>query len=251
MKKNEKQTLFTGRSAAVVMVICFVAVIAAAGAFAFGGNRGEQENQVATSEQDTAKQTKDDSKETTADDIFLPEEEDQSQSENVGESVTEGTDEQDTAEPDEETETSGAYTSSVWFGEDSILSWPTSGAVITGYSMDRTVFFQTLEQYQYNPAMIIAGELGEPICASAAGIVESIGDTAETGTTVTLDMGNGYQAVYGQLADVPVAVGQYVAAGDVIGSLNEPTKYYSVEGTNLYFQILKDGAPVDPMNYME
>lgn len=25
-------------------------------------------------------------------------------------------------------------------------------------SMDETVFFQTLEQYQYNPAMIIAGE---------------------------------------------------------------------------------------------
>lgn len=43
----------------------------------------------------------------------------------------------------------------------------------------------------------------------------------------------------------------YVAAGSAIGSLNEPTKYYSVEGTNLYFQVLKDGEPVDPMNFME
>ena len=39
--------------------------------------------------------------------------------------------------------------------------------------------------------------------------------------------------------------------GSAIGSLNEPTKYYSVEGTNLYFQVLKDGEPVDPMNFME
>ena len=45
--------------------------------------------------------------------------------------------------------------------------------------------------------------------------------------------------------------GDYVAAGSAIGSLNEPTKYYSVEGTNLYFQVLKDGEPVDPMNFME
>lgn len=251
MKKNEKQSLISGKSAAVAMVICFVAVIAIAGAFVFGGSRGEQNNQVATAEQDAAEQTKDDSEETTTDDIFLPED-DEIDSEDMQEDAQEETDSlgEDQA-ADEGTETSGGDTSAVWFGEDSILTWPASGAVITGYSMDQTVFFQTLEQYQYNPAMIIAGEIGEPICASAAGIVESIGETAETGTTVTLDMGNGYQAVYGQLADVPLTVGQYVAAGDVIGSLNEPTKYYSVEGTNLYFQILKDGSPIDPMEHME
>ena len=39
--------------------------------------------------------------------------------------------------------------------------------MILGYSMDKTVFFQTLEQYKYNPAMIIAGEAGEMIGASA------------------------------------------------------------------------------------
>ena len=116
---------------------------------------------------------------------------------------------------------------------------------------DETVFFQTLEQYQYNPAMIIAGEAGETINASAAGTVTAIEESAQTGLTVTLDMGNGYSAVYGQLKDVQVKTGDYVAAGSAIGSLNEPTKYYSVEGTNLYFQVLKDGEPVDPMNFME
>ena len=94
-----------------------------------------------------------------------------------------------------------------------------SGAVIMGYSMDQTVFFQTLEQYQYNPAMIIGGEVGEAIGASAAGIVTNIEETAQTGTTVTLDMGNGYTAVYGQLTDVPLAVGDYVNAGETVGNL--------------------------------
>ena len=120
-----------------------------------------------------------------------------------------------------------------------------------GYSMDQTVFFQTLEQYQYNPAMIVSGKAGETIGASAAGIVTNIEETAQTGNTVTLDMGNGYSAVYGQLSDIPVAVGDYVAAGEPLGTLSEPTKYYSVEGPNLYFEVLKDGEPVDPLNFME
>ena len=52
--------------------------------------------------------------------------------------------------------------------------------------------------------MIVSGEVGEPIGASAPGIVTNIEETAQTGTTVTMDMGNGYSAVYGQLADVPL-----------------------------------------------
>ena len=129
----------------------------------------------------------------------------------------------------------------MWFSEESTLTWPASGAVLIGYSMDQTVFFPTLEQYKYNPALIIGGEVGETIAE----------ETAHTGTTVSLDMGNGYTAVYGQLTDVPVAIGDYVASGETLGALNEPTKYYSVEGPNLYFQILKDGEPVDPTNFME
>ena len=119
------------------------------------------------------------------------------------------------------------------------------------YSMDQTVFFQTLEQYQYNPAMMVSGEVGEIIGASAPGIVTDIEELAETGTTVTLDMGNGYTAVYGQLTDVPLAVGDYVDTGEAVGTLAEPTKYFSIEGPNLYFEVTKDGEPVDPLNYME
>ena len=37
----------------------------------------------------------------------------------------------------------------------------------------------------------------------------------------------------------------------MIGYVNEPTKYYSVEGSNLYFELRKDGAPVDPIEFFE
>lgn len=142
-------------------------------------------------------------------------------------------------------------TQNVWFTQESTLAWPASGATLLSFSMDHTVYFPTLEQYKYNPALIIGGTQGEVIHAAAAGVVESIEQTAQTGTTVTLDMGNGYTAVYGQLDEVAAAVGDYIAAGEEVGTLNSPTKYYSVEGPNLYFEIMKDGAPVDPMNFME
>lgn len=38
--------------------------------------------------------------------------------------------------------------------------------------------------------------------------------------------------------------------GDTIGYLAEPTKYYSVEGANLYFVMTKEGKPVNPMDYI-
>ena len=256
MNKNERPSFFKGKGAAVGIVICFVAVIALVGAYTFSNYQKDIDEQMAKAEEQTEQLTKDKTEETTTDDIVLPEAEESASDEDstlddADEDATAGDVQQGTEDSAAGTETSGADTSGVWFAEDSTLAWPASGAVIMGYSMDQTVFFQTLEQYKYNPAMIIAGEVGETIGASAAGIVTSIEQTAQTGTTISLDMGNGYTAVYGQLTDVPLAVGDYVGAGETLGSLNEPTKYYSVEGPNLYFQVLKDGEPIDPMNFME
>jgi len=136
------------------------------------------------------------------------------------------------------------------FGEDSQLLWPVDGNVLMSYSMDKTVYFSTLDQYRYNPAMIISGAVNDNVIAAAPGLVKSIDNFAQTGITVTLDMGNGYECMYGQLKEVQVKVGDYLEAGNVIGYLEIPTKYYSLEGCNLYFEMLKDGQPVNPMDYL-
>ena len=68
---------------------------------------------------------------------------------------------------------------------------------------------------------------------------------------MTVDLGDGYEAVYGQLKEPNFAKGDYVEAGHVVGFVAEPTKYYSVEGSNLYFALRKDGAPVDPVEFFE
>ena len=141
--------------------------------------------------------------------------------------------------------------SALHFNPESDLNWPLEGDIILNYSMDQTVYFATLDQYKYNPALVIAGEVNAPVYAAASGRVTSIVQNEETGTTLTMELGDGYSAVYGQLKEVLYKEGAFVESGNAIGYVAEPTKYYSVEGSNLYFQLLKDGEPVDPMKYME
>lgn len=136
------------------------------------------------------------------------------------------------------------------FSGESILLWPVDGNVIMNYSMDKTVYFSTLDQYKYNPALIISGAEGDQVISSTTGIVKSIDENAQTGTTVNIDIGNGYELFYGQLKDLTVNTGDYVEAKTVIGYVAQPTKYYSVEGCNVYFEMRKDGQPVNPMDYM-
>ncbi len=137
------------------------------------------------------------------------------------------------------------------FDAETDLGWPLQGNVILNYSMDQTVYFATLDQYKYNPAVIIKAEVNTPVKAVAAGKVTSVETMAETGATITVDMGDGYSAIYGQLKEIPKSTGDYVENGEILGYISEPTKYYSVEGSNLFFELQKDGVPVDPMGYLQ
>lgn len=139
----------------------------------------------------------------------------------------------------------------VQFTEDSSLSWPAAGSILMDYSMDGTVYFQTLNEYKYNPALIIGSQTGNPVVAAAKGIVESIDINEETGTTLTMNIGDNYELIYGQLKEVAVAQGDVVEQGELLGYVSEPTKYYCEEGSNLYFAMKKDGQVTDPCLYLE
>lgn len=137
------------------------------------------------------------------------------------------------------------------FQEKDNLAWPVAGNVLINYSMDKTVYFPTLQQYKYSPAIVIAASEGENITAAADGKVLSVSEDAQIGQSVTVDIGNGYKLTYGQLKDIMVLQGDVVSAGDVLGKVAAPTKYYSVEGPNVYFKLEKDGVPVNPLSWLE
>lgn len=136
------------------------------------------------------------------------------------------------------------------FSEDTIMEWPVDGNILLDYSMDQTIYFPTLDQYKVSPAIAVQAEEGTPVAASADGKVFSIEDTAQTGTTVTMELGNGYQAIYGQLTNLQISEGETVKKGTTIGYINAPTKYYSTEGSCLYFAMKRNGESIDPILYL-
>lgn len=233
MKKN--------KSAAVGMVICFVAVIALAGSLIFKQYQKNKGQELAQNEQTDVTEEPEDNKQ---------EENLAANSQSVENTETEKPEEEAKEEPEKTTQTA-SQPDALSFSAENLILWPVDGNVLLNYSMDQTVYFATLDQYKYNPALIISGEVGDEVMAAERGIVSSIEVDAQTGTTVTVEMGNGYEAVYGQLKEVPVTEGTYVKQGAILGYLSEPTKYYSVEGCNLYFQILKDGEPVNPLEFLD
>lgn len=137
------------------------------------------------------------------------------------------------------------------FGENDPLVWPIVGNILINYSMDKTIYFRTLDQYKYNPAIVIQANEGDMITAAAAGKVISVYEDPQIGNAVKMDLGNGYEITYGQLTNILVSEGSYVAMGDLIAQVAAPTKYYSVEGTNVYFMLTKDGEPLNPMTRLQ
>lgn len=152
-----------------------------------------------------------------------------------------------TPEMEEDTVTSD----SLEFSTANTLQWPLVGNVLLNYSMDATIFFPTLEVYKYNPAIVIAATEGAPITAAANAVILDIYNDEEIGNAIVMNLGNGYELTYGQLDDIAVEVGDGVQQGDVIGYVAAPTKYYTVEGCNVYFKLTKDGTPVNPLSILE
>lgn len=134
------------------------------------------------------------------------------------------------------------------FSEADSLAMPFAGNVLINYSADKSVYFPTLQQYKCNPALVLAATSGESVKAAANGMVSRIYDDPMTGKTVVMNLGNGYELTYGQLQEVTVSEGTYVAEGEIFAQIAEPTRYYAVEGSNLYLKLTKDGVPVNPVS---
>lgn len=137
------------------------------------------------------------------------------------------------------------------YSEGTALVWPVEGKVILPFSMDTTVYFKTLRSYRVNPGILIASKEGENVLAAFEGVVESVKEDKEHGTTVTVIMGNGFKAIYGQLMNVTVAEGDTIATAQNIGEVAQPSSYYTEEGPHIFFELLKNGVPINPTILMQ
>lgn len=136
------------------------------------------------------------------------------------------------------------------FSKHSTLVWPVEGQVIIDYDMENVVYFPTLDVYKCSDSVCVQAKEGTPVYAGANATVLEISKNNEIGNYVRLNLGNGYEVVYGSLKDIQVSGGLTIKEGDLIGYIAKPTKYYSLEGPNLYIKMTENGNSIDPLDYL-
>ena len=132
------------------------------------------------------------------------------------------------------------------FDESNKMAWPVLGHITLDYSMDETVLFKSLGVYKCSPGIIINSEVGTNVAAAASGVVTDVAELSETGTTVTVSIGNGYETTTGMIENVNLKKGDKVTTGQLIGTVASPSAYYIEEGPGVYFKLTQYGEPVNP-----
>jgi len=89
-------------------------------------------------------------------------------------------------------------------------------------------------------------EDGPSVVAPAQGVVDYAGPVKGFGAVLILRLGGGYHLVLAGLESVSAAPGQSVSAGSTVGQMPKAT----ASGADLYFEIRKNGTPVDPAHWL-
>ena len=129
--------------------------------------------------------------------------------------------------------------------------WPVEGELERMHDVQNLHYDVTLRDWRTHEGVDILAPLGEVVCAAMSGVVQSVEEDALYGTVVTVDHGDGTQAVYANLASVPaVNPGDFIMAGDVIGAVGATALCEIGQGTHLHFAMYLDGESVDPLDYL-
>jgi hypothetical protein len=100
---------------------------------------------------------------------------------------------------------------------------------------------------QHTGVDILAGD-GQPVVATNSGRVAFAGELHLRGGTVIIDHGAGVFSGYHHLSQMLVAAGQYVAQGEVIGSVGGTGL---ATAPHLHWEIVVHGVRVDPLPWMQ
>lgn len=122
------------------------------------------------------------------------------------------------------------------------LPRPVEGKIVVPYGRTKRARF---EDYVFSKGQEYRGVPGASVAAVAAGRVLHRGPMPGYGTILILDHGDRSYSLYGKLGEITVERGEDVEAGGQLGTLTAPKG----EEGNLYFEIRKNGAPVDPGPY--
>lgn len=129
---------------------------------------------------------------------------------------------------------------------------PVNGTVTKTHSDGVPVLSATMGDWRVHNGVDLAAAKGDPVIATADGIVTKAGYDAAWGFTLEVDHGGGLTARYCHLDEtLPVAVGEQVTAGQTIGTVGAGGYEECGEETHLHLEMTFGGRQVDPLVIMD
>jgi murein DD-endopeptidase MepM/ murein hydrolase activator NlpD len=122
--------------------------------------------------------------------------------------------------------------------------WPTIGWVSSGFAF-RDDPFTGKRAFHYG--LDIATNFGNPVVATADGIVLNLGNDKISGRNIVIGHGGGITTHYLHLSKFLVKAGEKVKRGDVIGLVGKSGKAL---GPHLHYEVRVNDKPVNPYNYI-
>jgi murein DD-endopeptidase MepM/ murein hydrolase activator NlpD len=99
----------------------------------------------------------------------------------------------------------------------------------------------------FHPGLDIAGEKGQPIYATAAGLVTHAEYQGGYGNLVVVDHGFGLETKYGHLSSFTVKPGQTVKRGEELGRLGATGR---ATGYHLHYEVRANGRLLNPLQLL-
>ena len=101
---------------------------------------------------------------------------------------------------------------------------------------------------KFHNGMDFTAPLGTEVYASGDGVVSDVERNEwGYGNMVTIDHGFGYKTRYAHLQKYAVRKGQKVKRGQLVGFVGKTGK---TTGVHLHYEVLKNGQPVNPINFL-
>jgi murein DD-endopeptidase MepM/ murein hydrolase activator NlpD len=122
--------------------------------------------------------------------------------------------------------------------------WPALGWLTDGYGSRTDPFTGAVAHHQ---GLDIAADKGEPVFASASGVVQSAGWGGDFGNLVVLSHEFGLTTRYAHMSRVDVKAGQSVHRGQVIGAIGSTGR---ASGPHLHYEVWANGRPLNPLQFL-
>lgn len=139
----------------------------------------------------------------------------------------------------------------IHFVKEQKLSLPVKGNITGKYSAGELVKYDSLGEWRTHDGVDIEAPVGTEVLAAGDGSVTKVYADPLWGTCVEITHKDVLVTVYcGLEAEPPVAVGDEVKAGTVIGKIGETNLAELEKGGHLHFAVKQDGKYIDPLDKM-